>query len=123
MSRSPTYRYSKPRNIQQLLTLSPFFQRLKSQQHTQLLAPLICQFFPSHLCPHFRIGEISQHILRIDVANAMARYALLKQEQYLLTQLQKSYPNVKKIQFFIDPQLGKSHYKNRGVMNTKKVPD
>lgn len=102
------FRHSKPRNIQQLLAQSPLSQTLKKHQHTELLAPLIQQLLPANLCQHYRVGNITENILRIDVANAMTRYALLAQEKPLLALIQKSYPMVSKIQIFIDPKLGKT---------------
>ncbi len=98
-------RYSKPKSIQLLLKSTPFSKNLKTKQNHSLLQQHIASLVPENLCQNYRIHAPKDGILRIDVANAMERYAFLAQQSSLLPCAQRLYPQVSKILFYIDPKL------------------
>ena len=76
-------RYQKPINIQTLLQDSPLAKMMQKGVRLNELNQQMKAFFPVEFAGLYRIANIEQQSLRIEVANAMVRQSFLFRQQAL----------------------------------------
>ncbi|QLB13415.1 uncharacterized protein DUF721 [Bisgaardia hudsonensis] len=98
-------RYSKPKNINQIIEKTTFSQIIKKSAFINELNEKIQFLFPKEFKGYYRVLEIEQHNILFEVANAMVRQAFLFNQKKLLELINKEYPEIKEIKFSINPEL------------------
>lgn len=98
-------RYSKPRNIQQLLERSAFIKKVETTSRQTFLQQDIQRLLPDLKYP-YRIEKITESPeLLIAVPNALVRVQFLNIAPYLLSAAKKSYLHLERVKVYIDPKL------------------
>ncbi|EHK90765.1 DciA family protein [Aggregatibacter actinomycetemcomitans] len=98
-------RYQKPVNIQTLLQDSPLAKIMQKGIRLNELNQQVNGFFPPEFKGLYRIANIEQHSLRIEVANAMVRQSFLFRQQELLRLIQQHLPEITQLTFYINPEF------------------
>ena len=98
-------RYQKPINIQTLLQDSPLAKMMQKGVRLNELNQQMKAFFPAEFARLYRIANIEQQSLRIEVANAMVRQSFLFRQQALLGVIQQHLPEITELIFYINPEF------------------
>ena len=101
-------RYQKAMNIKDLLETSSLADVMKKGLLINEINQQIKRIFPAQFEGLYQIVNINEKSLAINVANAVVRQGFLFRQQELLHLIQQQYPTIEKLQFRINPQLGKS---------------
>ncbi|UEA16814.1 DUF721 domain-containing protein [Pasteurella canis] len=98
-------RYEKPVNVVELLENSSLAKIMKKGLFLNELNLHLQQSFPKQYQGLYKVANLEQDTLYLEVANAIVRQALLFQQNHLLTLIKTNYPEVKHIKFYINPNL------------------
>ncbi|KND83878.1 DciA family protein [Aggregatibacter actinomycetemcomitans] len=97
--------YQKPVNIQTLLQDSPLAKIVQKGIRLNELNQQVNGFFPPEFKDLYRIANIEQNSLRIEVANAMVRQSFLFRQRELLRLIQQHLPEITQLTFYINPEF------------------
>lgn len=106
-----TKRHQKVMNIKELLDTSSLAQVMKKGLFIHELNQQIRQFLPARLTALYRVANFNEDTLTIEVASAVVRQGFLFRRQELLPEIQSIQPEIKRLQFRINPDLGKKEVK------------
>ncbi|MFQ1047451.1 DciA family protein [Avibacterium paragallinarum] len=98
-------RYSKPTNVQDVLENSSLGKIMQKGILLQQLNEQLERLFPSQFKGVYRVANIAENSLVIEVANAMVRQGLLFKQQELLAQIQQFQPQIQQLNFKVNPAL------------------
>ncbi|WP_410679006.1 DciA family protein [Avibacterium paragallinarum] len=98
-------RYSKPTNVQDVLENSSLGKIMQKGILLQQLNEQLERLFPSQFKGFYRVANIAENSLVIEVANAMVRQGLLFKQQELLAQIQQFQPQIQQLDFKVNPAL------------------
>lgn len=98
-------RYSKPTNVQDVLENSSLGKIMQKGILLQQLNEQLERLFPSQFKGFYRVANIAENSLVIEVANAMVRQGLLFKQQELLAQIQHFQPQIQQLNFKVNPAL------------------
>ncbi|AZI13623.1 DciA family protein [Avibacterium paragallinarum] len=98
-------RYSKPTNVQDVLENSSLGKIMQKGILLQQLNEQLERLFPSQFKGFYRVANIAENSLVIEVANAMVRQGLLFKQQELLAQIQQFQPQIQQLNFKVNPAL------------------
>ncbi|WP_109078897.1 DciA family protein [Aggregatibacter kilianii] len=98
-------RYQKPMNIHTLLQDSPLAKIMQKGIRLNELNQQFQAFFPPEFRGLYRIANMEQNSLRIEVANAMVRQSFLFRRQELLTLIRQHLPEITELTFYINPEF------------------
>lgn len=101
-------RYQKAVNIVEIMEQSSFAQIMHKGLAIHELNQKFNRTFPLEFQGLFRIGRISGNTLFIEVANAIVRQGMLFRQSDLLILIQEDYPQVKRLDFKINPEFSKT---------------
>ncbi|MFD1805187.1 DciA family protein [Pasteurella oralis] len=98
-------RYEKPVNVKELLENSSLAKIMKKGLFLNELNLHLQQHFPKQYQGLYKVANLEQDTLYLEVANAIVRQALMFQQKSLLALVNINYPEVKTIKFHINPSL------------------
>lgn len=98
-------RYSKPTNVQDVLENSSLGKIMQKGILLQQLNEQLERLFPSQFKGFYRVANIAENSLVIEVANAMVRQGLLFKQKELLAQIQQLQPQIQQLNFKVNPSL------------------
>lgn len=98
-------RYQKAVNIMDVLEQSPFAKIMKKGLAINELNQKFNRIFPQEFHGKFRIGNITDHLIFIEVSNAIFRQGILFKQIELLTLIQEEFPQVTGFEIAINPGL------------------
>ncbi|MFZ7136259.1 DciA family protein [Avibacterium avium] len=98
-------RYSKPTNVQDVLENSSLGKIMQKGILLQQLNEQVERLFPNQFKGFYRVANLSETTLVIEVANAMVRQSLLFKEKDLLAKVQDLNPQIQQLQFKVNPAL------------------
>ncbi|ABR75369.1 hypothetical protein CBG46_05925 [Actinobacillus succinogenes] len=101
-----TKRYQKVMNIKELLDTSSLAQVMKKGLFINELNQQIQQLFPSQFMGLYRVANFTEDTLIIEAASAVVRQGFLFRRKELLQNIQILQPEIKQLQFCINPELG-----------------
>ncbi|MDO5054898.1 MAG: DciA family protein [Pasteurella oralis] len=101
-------RYEKPVNVIELLEHSNLAKMMKKGLFLNNLNLHLQQRFPKQYLGLYKVANLEQDTLYLEVANAIIRQALMFQQKNLLALVNTDYPEVKTIKFHINPSLSVS---------------
>ncbi|ADO81410.1 TPA: DciA family protein [Haemophilus influenzae] len=96
-------RYQKAVNITDVLEQSPFAKIMKKGLAINELNQKFNRIFPQEFYGKFRIGNITDHLIFIEVSNAIVRQGILFKQIELLTLIQEEFPQVTGFEITINP--------------------
>ncbi|HHF5227527.1 TPA: DciA family protein [Haemophilus influenzae] len=96
-------RYQKAVNITDVLEQSPFAKIMKKGLAINKLNQKFNRIFPQEFHGKFRIGNITDHLIFIEVSNAIVRQGILFRQIELLTLIQEEFPQVTGFEITINP--------------------
>lgn len=100
-------RYKKVMKLDDILGQSSLAQIMQKGVYLNELNYQLQQIFPSQFKGLYRLANIEQDNLKIEVANGSVRQGLLLQQQQLLKLVQQYYPEIQKISLKITPTLAR----------------
>ncbi|MDG2955747.1 DciA family protein [Bisgaard Taxon 10/6] len=104
-------RHQKVMNIKELLDTSSLAQVMKKGLFINELNQNIQQLLPSRFIELYRVANFSEDGLTIEVASAVVRQGFLFRQQELLQTFRRIHPEINRLQFRINPELGKKSIK------------
>ena len=93
-------------NIKDLLETSDLSKIMQKGLFLNQLNQQLQQIFPAQCKGLYRLANFTQDSLIIEVTNAVVRQSLLFKQQDLLNLIQKDYPEIIKLTFKINPEIG-----------------
>jgi len=102
-----TRRYQKVMNIKDLLETSTLADVMKKGLFLNELNNQIKALFPAQFSGLYHIVNFDETSLNIDVASAVVRQGFLFRQQELLSLIQQQHPEIRRLNFRINPQLSK----------------
>ena len=96
-------RYQKTVNIMDVLEQSSFAKIMKKGFAINELNQKFNRIFPQEFHGKFRIGNITDHLICIEVSNAIVRQGILFKQIELLTLIQEEFPQVTGFEITINP--------------------
>ncbi|OOF70976.1 DciA family protein [Rodentibacter caecimuris] len=100
-----TQRYQRTMNVLDVMQSSPFAKILQKSLLINELNEQISGLFPKEIQGQFRLGQIHQQELFIEVSNAMVRQSILFRQSELLALIQQYHSNVEKLHIRINPEF------------------
>lgn len=98
-------RYQKTMNVLDVMQSSPLAKILQKSAFIHELNERLSGLFPAGFQGQFRLGQISEQALFIEVSNAMVRQGLLFREKEILALIQPHYPEVSQLNIRINPDF------------------
>ena len=96
---------SKTLNINQIIENSSFSQLMQKGLQINELNSQLQRIFPAQFQGLYRVANLQQNCLSIEVANATVRQSLLFQQAQLLAKVRQIQPEVQQFKFYINPNL------------------
>ncbi len=100
-------RFNKTLNIQSILAQSSIAEMMKKGMLLSTLNDQLQKQFPPEFKGYYRIANLEEKELIIEVANATIRQGFLFKQAELLTLIQSEYSKITQLKFKINPELGK----------------
>ncbi|TDQ58122.1 uncharacterized protein DUF721 [Mesocricetibacter intestinalis] len=107
-------RKQKVVNIKELLQTSDLAQVMRKGIYLSNLNSHLQQIFPPRFAGLFRAANRAGDRLNIEVANAVVRQGLLFRQSELLGLIQQKYPEIRRLDFRVNPELSRKPADFRG---------
>ena len=95
----------KTLNINQVIEKSSFGNLMEKGLQLSTLNERLASIFPAPLRNFYRVADLQNGLLKIEVSNAMVRQNLLFQQAQLLAKIQQIEPAVTKLNFYLNPNM------------------
>ena len=95
----------KTLNINQVIEKSSFANLMEKGLQLSTLNERLASIFPAPLRHFYRVADLQNGLLKIEVSNAMVRQNLLFQQAQLLAKIQQIEPAVTKLNFYLNPNM------------------
>ncbi|OOH90556.1 hypothetical protein BMT54_04570 [Pasteurellaceae bacterium 15-036681] len=93
------------KNILEVLENSGLSRIVKQANRLSYLNSSIKQILPTQYQDLYRIVNLYDNLLVIDVQNAVVRQGLLLQQQYLLQLIQRDFPKITALEIKVNPDF------------------
>lgn len=101
-------RYQKTVNVKDLLETSSITDIMRKGIFLNNLNQQLQTLFPAQFKGLFRLVNFTSDSLNIEVTSAVVRQGFLFRQQALLQIVQKDYPEILKLNFKVNPELGRA---------------
>lgn len=104
-------RHQKVMSIKELMDTSSLMQVMKRGLFINELNQQIQKLLPARFTGLYRVANFNESALTIEVISAVVRQGFLFRQQELLQNIQTIQPEIKRLRFRINPELGKKEIK------------